>query len=190
MTEQPYSTVTEAVAVFSSEQQLEQAADELMSHGFDRADVSLLASEQAIIEKLGHRYRSVRELEDNPNVPTTAFVTEEGLGAAEGGIIGSLLYLPAVAGIAAVVASGGTLAAAIAAAVILGGVGGGLGTVLARLVGDQHGEKIASEIEHGGLLLFVRTPSPEMEEKAKDILSRAGGRDAHVHQIPSMALRG
>lgn len=185
----PYATVTEAVGIFSSEEQLEQTADELMSHGFDRADISLLASEEAIVEKLGHRYRSVRELEDNPEVPTTAFVTEEGLGAAEGGVIGSLLYLPAVAGVATVVASGGTLAAAIAAAVILGGVGGGLGGVLARVIGRQHGDKIAGEIERGGLLLFVRTPSAEMEGKAKDILARNGAQDVHVHNIPSIALR-
>lgn len=185
-----FVTVTEAVGVFSTEDALVQAADELMSHGFDRADVSLLASEETIVEKLGHRYRSVRELEDNPSVPTTAFITDEGLGAIEGGVIGGLFYLPALAGVVAVVASGGTLAAAIAAAAILGGVGGGVGGVLAGIIGRQHGDKIASEIEHGGLLLFVRTPNTEMEAKAMDILTAAGGRDVHIHNIPSMAVRG
>jgi hypothetical protein len=187
--ETPFSTVTEAVGVFSSEKELETAADELMSHGFDRADISLLASEEAVIEKLGHRYRSVRDIEDNPKIPTTAFLTEEGLGAAEGGVIGGLVYLPALAGVAVVVASGGTMAAAIAAAAILGGVGGGIGGVLARIIGQDHADRIEEQIEHGGLLLFVRTSSPEAEQTATDILTRNHARDVHLHAIPSFAGR-
>jgi len=187
--ESPFSTITEAVGVFSSEKELEAVADELMSHGFDRADVSLLASEEAVVEKLGHRYRSVRDIEDDPKIPTTAFVTEEGLGAAQGGVIGSLLYLPALAGVAVVVASGGTMAAAIAAAAILGGVGGGIGGVLARIIGNEHADRIEDQLEHGGLLLFVRTSTPEAEKAAVDILTRNGGRDVHLHAIPSFAKR-
>lgn len=185
----PFSTVTEAVGIFSSEKELEAVADDLMSNGFDRADISLLASEQAVIEKLGHRYRSVRDIEDNPKIPTVAFVTEEGLGAAQGGVIGSLLYLPALAGIAVVVASGGTMAAAIAAAAILGGVGGGVGGILARIIGNEHADRIEEQIEHGGLLFFVRTSTPEAEKKAVEILKRNNGRDVHLHAIPSFAGR-
>ncbi len=184
-----FSTVTEAVGVFSTEKELESVADELMSNGFDRADISLLASEDAVLEKLGHRYRSVRDIEDDPKVPTIAFVTEEGLGAAQGGVIGSLLYLPALAGVAAVVASGGTMAAAIAAAAVLGGVGGGVGAILARIIGKDHADKIEEQIEHGGLLLFVRTSSPAAEQSATEILARHNGRDVHLHAIPSFARR-
>ena len=88
MTEDPASEVREAVGVFPTEQALQAAIDDLESHGFDRAEISLLASEKAIEEKLGHRYEKVRELEDDPEVPRTCYVSRESLGAGEGSLIG------------------------------------------------------------------------------------------------------
>ena len=45
---------------------LETAAEELLASGFPRARISLLAGESAIVEKLGHKYEKVEELEDDP----------------------------------------------------------------------------------------------------------------------------
>lgn len=49
------ATLREAVAVFDSATALEQAIDTLLSHGFDRADLSLLAGESTVARELGHR---------------------------------------------------------------------------------------------------------------------------------------
>ena len=82
------TTLREAVGVFHDPGPLQEAIDELLSSGFDRAEISLLASERAIEAKLHHRYRKVAELEDDPRVPRTAYVSLELIGDAEGGLIG------------------------------------------------------------------------------------------------------
>lgn len=177
----------EAVGVFASAEALEAAIDDLMEHGFDRAEISLLASEAAVRRKLGHAYHSTRELEDAPSVPTIAYVSRDSVGAAEGSIFGALLYIGAIVASGAVVASGGGLAAAIAAAVVYGGAGGLLGAMAARLVGTAHAERIHEQVDQGGLLLWVRTGDTAREARALEILARQGGADVHVHGLPAPA---
>ena len=128
------TTLRETVAVFPDAASLEGAIDELLSSGFDRAELSLLASERAVDTKLGHRYRKVAELEDDPRVPRAAYVSLESIGDAEGGFIGGLVYIGAVLVGGAAVASGGTLAGAFLAAAMAGGAGGLFGSALAKLI--------------------------------------------------------
>ena len=68
--EQEARTVREAVGVFNRAEELQHAIDELLSSGFHRAELSLLASEQAVEEKLGHRYkkrwRTIRQCHGRP----------------------------------------------------------------------------------------------------------------------------
>ena len=102
---------TEAVGVFEDAASLQAAIDDLLTAGFDRAELSLLADEATVERKLGHAYAKPAELEDDPQVPRTAYVSTEARGDAQGGLIGALVYVGAVAAAGAVVASGGTLAA-------------------------------------------------------------------------------
>jgi len=178
-------TIREAVGYFESADLLQESIDELMSSGFDRAELSLLASEQAVEEKLGHRYQRVAELEDDATVPRRCDVSTESIGDAEGALTGALLYVGAVAAAGAIVASGGTLAAVIAGAAVAGGAGGLIGSVLARLVGDRHAHRLQEQLDHGGLLLWVRTRNAEREQRAADILKKHSSRDVHVHGIPT-----
>ena len=179
----PITTIREAVGVFHDPDSLQEAMDELFSSGFDRAELSLLAGEHAIEEKLGHRYRKVAELEDDPRVPRTAYVSIELIGDAEGGIIGGLMYVGAVVAGGAVVASGGTLAGAFLAAAMAGGVGGLFGSALAKLIDRHHADYLQRQLEKGGLLLWVRTRDLEHEQRAKRILERHSGEDVHVHEL-------
>lgn len=180
-------TIREAVAVFTDGKAFEAAIEELESSGFDRAEISLLASPAAIEEKLGHRYEKVQRLADDPEAPRGAYVATESVGAGEGGLISGLAYVPAVTAAGAVVASGGALAAAIGAAAAVGGAGAALGTVLARWLGSRHAENLQAQLERGGLLLWVRTRTAEREERAMDVLSRHGGKDVHIHDVPAPA---
>jgi len=184
-TGQPSETVREAVGVFATGDTFEAAVDDLMSSGFDRAELSLLASERTVEATLGHRYMKVSEVEDDAAVPRRAYVSTESVGDAEGGLVGALLYVGAVAAAGAIVASGGSLAAAIAGAVLAGGAGGVAGSMLAALVGDAHARRIQEQIDHGGLLLWVRTRDADREKRAVDILKRHSGRDVHVHALPA-----
>lgn len=176
-------TSTEAVGVFSTADDLQQAIDDLLNSGFDRAELSLLATEAAVDAKLGHAYRKVEALEDDPSVPRTCYVSPESVGDAEGALVGSLLYVGGLAAAGAVVASGGALAAAFGAAALVGGAGGMVGAALASLVGDSHARHLQEHLAHGGLLLWVRTRTTGHERLAMDILRRHSGRDAHVHAL-------
>ena len=128
----------EVVAVFHTAESLESAVDELLSSGFDRAEISLLASERAVEAKLGHRYQRTSELIDLDGVPRTAFVSSAAIGDAEGGLIGGLAYVGATVAAGVAVVAGGAIAATIAAAVVAGGAGGLVGVVLANWLGQHH----------------------------------------------------
>jgi len=176
-------TIREAVGYFGTAASLQEAIDELMSSGFDRAELSLLASGKTVEEKLGHKYRKVSELEDDAATPRCCYISTESIGAAEGALIGAPLYVGAVAAAGVIVASGGTLAAAITAATLAGGTGGLIGFVLAKLLGDHHAHHLQEQLDHGGLLLWVRTWDVAHEMRAIEILKKHSGRDAHVHSI-------
>ena len=90
-------TVREAVGVFHRPEDLQAAIDQLLESGFHRSALSLLASERAVEAKLRHRYRKVGPLADNPAVPRVAYLSPEAIGDAEGGLIGVLMYIGAVA---------------------------------------------------------------------------------------------
>src|SRR5215211_3171907 len=91
MSDQP-ETFREAVGVFTTVEDLQMAIDELLSSGFHRAELSLLAGEDAVNEKLGRSYTNVAAMADNPVIPRAAYVSTEAIGDAQGGIIGALAY--------------------------------------------------------------------------------------------------
>lgn len=181
------SSVREAVGVFQSEADLQAAIDDLLTHGFDRSEISLLASQDAVEAKLDHTFERVSELEDDPGVPTIAYTSKETIGDAEGVVIGGLLYVGAVAGIVAVVASGGAVASILAAGAIGGGAGAAVGSILANIIGRRHADHINDQLERGGLLLWVRTWNAGDEARATKILSVHSGADVHVHGLPDHA---
>jgi len=187
LTEQGTRTIPEAVGIFHRGEDLQAAIDELLSSGFHRSELSLLANEATAQEKLGNRYSSVSALADDPSVPRAAYVSLEAIGDAEGGLIGALVYVGAAAAAGVVVGSGGTLAAIIAAVVLAGGTGGVLGSVLAKWLGDHHASYLQKQIDRGGLLLWVRTRHSVDERRAVEILKRHSGGEVHVHALPAGA---
>jgi hypothetical protein len=176
--------VREVVGVFRDETALEGTIDDLLESGFDRAEISLLASEQAVGETLGHAYRKVAELEDDDEAVRVAYVSREDYGAAEGGLISGLVYVGALAGAGAIVASGGALGGALLAAALWGGAGGAVGLALARWLDRQRAQKLTEQLDKGGLLLWVRTANADEEKRALAILRKYGGEDVHVHALP------
>lgn len=181
-TDRDVSTVREAVGVFNDAKTLEDAIDRLLESGFDRADLSLLAAEHAIEEKLGHLYSKVNELEDEANAPRAAYISTNEVGDAEGAAIGTPMYIAAVTAAGLTVAAGGPLVAAITALAAGGGGGAVIGGLFARLIGKHHATYLERQLEHGGILLWVRTWTPEQEETAKKVLSEFSAHDVHVHE--------
>jgi hypothetical protein len=184
MAEKPAEMTREAVGVFHDLEGFRNAVDELTSSGFDRADLSLLASQDAVEQKLGTAYRRIEQVEGDATVPRAAYASDHSIAEARTGAIGGLAYIGAVAAAGIVVASGGGLAAAIAGAALAGGGGGLLGSIAAKFIGEKHAESLQGQLDKGGLLLWVNTRDADDEKRALDILRKNGAQDVHIHELP------
>lgn len=178
------TTVREAVCVFQDEAALQAAADELMASGFDRSHLSLLAGQKTVERRLGHKYDKVTEIEDDTAVPTLAYVGKDSRTEAEAAVISGLAYVGALSALGAIVATGGTMAVALTGAALAGGTGGAIGAMMSRFIEGHHARHLQDQLDHGGLLLWVRTPDAAREAKALEILARHSGEDVHVHDLP------
>ena len=173
MSESPEEHVTvinipEAVGVFDTFEDQQAAFYDLRAVGFHHSDISLLGTEEALTDKLGKAYWRAPELEDDPRAPRASFVSEEAIGELEGAI-------------AAMLGPASTLAASIAAIAIGGSPAAVIGTLLARRVGKHHSDYYAKQLEHGGILMWVRTRDKEREDLAVKIMKEHSGSDVHVH---------
>ena len=178
-------TIREAVGVFHSEKDFQSAVDDLLTHGFDRSDLSLLAGRKTVSEKLGQVYTQVSELEDDPQAPRALFVERDSVVEAKAGAIGGLAYVGAMAAVGGIVASGGALGWAIVGALVFGSGGGALGAWLSRRIGKERALSVEDQLAKGGLLLWVRVRNADRETSAVDIMKRNSGDDVHVHDLPS-----
>ena len=187
MSAEQKQSIHEVVGIFHSSADLQAAIDDLLTAGFDRAELSFLASARTIEDKLGHAYRKTSEIADDPATPRAAYVSTEAIGGAEGGLIGGLVYVGAIVAAGAVVVSEGPLAAAFAAAAIAGGAGGFIGTLLARIVGRHHANYLQEQIDKGGLLLWVHARDADHERRSIAILRAHCGDNVHVHETATVA---
>jgi uncharacterized membrane protein YfcA len=176
-----YIDVPEAVGVFASSDTLQAAMDDLLITGFSRFDISVLASEEAATRKLKKSLWRSKELEDHPEAPRKAFVSEEAVGSLEGAVSGAFIYLGSMIAMMAMLNPASTLAASVAAALIGGSPGAVVGALLARRIGQRHRDYYANQIERGGILLWVRCATPEKERLAVEIMKGHSGQDVHVH---------
>jgi len=149
--------------------------------GFSRYDISLLGGKQAMEEKLGSAYWRAADLEDNPDAPRAAFVSEEAIGELEGAVAGGFFFLGSAIAMAAMLTSVSTMGASIAAIAIGGGPTAIIGAFLARRLGKHHKDYYADQIRNGGILLWVRTVDKDKQDLAVKIMKGHSGRDVHVH---------
>jgi hypothetical protein len=172
--------VREAVAVFHSANDLQNAIDALLRSGFHRAALSLLANEAEVVSKLGHVYHKTGDLVADPAVARAAYVSPEAVGDGQGAIIAALMYVAAGVLMGPVAAARGSFASLAAAAALGGGAAGLLGSWLAKLIGDRHAKRVEEHLNRGGLLLWVRTWNRDQEHRAVRILEHCSGEDVHI----------
>src|SRR5437667_597809 len=177
--------VREAGGVFQDAGSLQAAVDELLLNGFDRSTLSLMATSDTVERELGHRYRRVEEMADDPNAPHVAYVGVDSPVTGQGAAAAALAYIGACGAAATVVASGGALAVAIAAALVAGASGGMIGAGIARFIDHYHARRLQDQLERGGILLWVRTIDEHCERLACDILERNGATNVHIHSLPA-----
>jgi hypothetical protein len=170
----------EIVGLFHSQEELERAISWLTSSGWHRAELSLLAQQTLLTPD--RLEEETEELADDPSAERQAPVTDTDvrqgrtLAAGTAGVAAALL-----ASGATIMTGGGALAAILGAAVAGGGAGG-LVEALGRRVGSQRDQFLQEQLEHGGILLWVKLNRPEDEATARDIMARSGATDIHLHE--------
>lgn len=174
----------EAVGAFGSEHALQAVIDDLLSNGFDRADLSLLASINSIASPPAGGRDPVRKLGEDPDLRTMPFISKDSISEAEGAVFSGFFYVGALAALVPVVVSGGALAAALLAVGLGGAAGGAIGAILACVIGEHHAKVIETQLDDGGLVLWVRTTNSADEQRAIDILTRHSAFDVHLHDLP------
>lgn len=154
------------IGLFPSQQAADRAVDDLISHGFSRSDISVVASESAL---------SSREITPNiTTLPQTGANVETGRDAAIGGIAGFLLGLAALAipGVGPIIAAG-PLAAGLTGAAAGAATGGLVGALGRHGVPEERAHEYSDAIRSGRLMVTVHT-TPDRVDNAADILDRHG----------------
>lgn len=152
--------VREVVALFTTRADFERAVAALLESGFERSDLSVLASHTSL------------EAAD----PKTAKPRDEALT----GLVGELKYaFPlTTAGLIAIV--GGPIEAALAALVAAGLGGVAIKDYLDELTSHPKTDEFTRALEAGGVILWVTVGTPESELRASAILEREGGGNVHL----------
>ncbi|MBP2232322.1 hypothetical protein J2847_005647 [Azospirillum agricola] len=179
----PRGSVREAVAVFDSRDSLQQAIDDLTMAGFQRHELSLLANDQTIRDRLGHVPQQVEDLAHDPDAPRQSFVSPEDIGSGKGVAVGFPAYVGAILATGAVLATGGTALAAAAAAAAAGVGSGAAGSYLSQWLTDKRNEPMLQHLDKGGILLWVNIGDAARERAAVEILNRHAVRPAEVHEV-------
>lgn len=171
----------EVVGLFSDPHAMEAGVQDLLVNGFDHGDLSILASEQTVRERLGHRLDDTLAAADDPAVPRRAWVEPESRMEGRGALASVLGYFGAVTALGLTFATGGAAAVAIGAALVGAGAGAGLGVGLGKMFDQRLAREFERQVERGGILVWARCHDEEGEARAIDILTRHGAHHAHAH---------
>lgn len=171
----------EAVGVFADQAMLDRTMRELLGAGFDRANLSLLGPNGTVRHAQAWGYPDTHLAEDDPGAPRAVWIEPESRAEGRSALAGVLAYLGAVGGLAISVgsASSVTLAATAAGAGVLGSLGFGLG----RLLDGRLADGLRANLDHGGIVVWVKVMDDTQASQAGDLLRKNGAQDVHIHHI-------
>lgn len=172
----------EVVGVATDFEMLEQAVNDLTIAGFDRSDIDLMASYEAVRNKLSEAYRVSVGAVEPPQGARRAIVTRDDKSTTTALVFGTLLTVGAMGASLPILASGGALALAMAAAAGGGLVSAGIAKILRDRI-TRAAPDLESELANQGLILVVRVKSAENECKAQEIMLSCNLRDVHTHEV-------
>jgi hypothetical protein len=156
-----FPVIREAVASFPDREHFRNAVSALLAAGFDRTDLSVLASHDSLA--------------------VTEAGTENGTGLLSVGLSDEIKYIAPLTVAGIIVLSGGPIAIALAALVGAGLGGAALKELFDDYTAARHSEDFAAALKAGAALLWVRCRDPDSELAATRILEEAGGHHVHVH---------
>jgi hypothetical protein len=178
------SGVREAVGVFMDADDLKRAGQELLTAGFEREALGLLASKEAVETSLGDLYTRANALAGRPGAPQMALVRHEAVGSTLHAWLGSLSLAGTTAVGAVVVASSAVLGGALLAATAGVAAVGAIGALMAAIIHESDAEHLQEQLDHGRLLLFARTDTADQEQRAVRILSGNNSVEAKGYDVP------
>ena len=165
-------TRNETVGVFHDLPALQKTAEDLEEAGFKHSDLSLLATERTIEDKLGHVYRKVEDIDNDPDMPPLAYTAPTPIGNAEGVLVGAPMYAAAFGAAVVMIAAGGPIAPTFAAIVGAVGIGAAAGGVVAAMIGKNYSGASPDQADDHGLSLWVQSPDHTKENPSKLLLPR------------------
>jgi hypothetical protein len=176
--------VREVAGVFHSRKRLNDAIQELLVAGFDRADIDVMAGLDAVGRRHGFAHVAPEELPDIPQVPRRPVIAPEDVTLTWAMTVGIFVFVGAAIGALIVIMSGGSTLSSILAAVLGAVLGGGLTAwFMARMARRAEDEAMEAQTAAHGIVLWARVHSDKQEDDARCILERNDGRAVRVHEI-------
>jgi hypothetical protein len=176
--------VREVVGTVHSLEEIDALVDRLTTSGFDRGDISLMASHDAVVRKLRAVYRDPVEIAEAPGLPRRDLMTRDDVASVSAVVFGTLVSVGALGAAVPIIASGGALAAIAGAALTGGAAATAIGKVIRdRIVKGLDAATLENDLLHGGLVVFVRARDPEREGEAIAIMRDCGASNVHVHEV-------
>jgi hypothetical protein len=151
---------TEVVGRFAAREPFKTAVEALLAAGFERSDLSVLDSHDALSAAEGRNEAWRRTL---------------------AGLVGEAKYLEPITAAGLILLASGAIGASVAGAIAAGLGGMAAFELLGEIRATPHTREFATALEHGAVLLWVRAETPERQRLARDILTRNAAADVHVH---------
>lgn len=180
----PAARLREAVAVFDDPDCLDGAVSELQQRGFSRADLSTVCDARTLEAKLGRACDDVQEIEDDPRVPRSVFVSKASVGDAEGALVGVAVYIGAILAAGTTAAAGAGMVTIVVAVAITAAIFGAIGYALMQRLDRRYTETLQAQMKRGGIVLWVNLHSENQEREALQVLSACSAKRIHVHEVP------
>ena len=174
----------EVTGVFHSRKALDDAAQDLLSSGFDRADIDVSASPDEQQRRLNYQAIPAADLADIPAAARRPYVGGDdrlGLEVVTASVVGCVVALV----VAFYLVSREMTPPSVILVSVLSGIVAAAAVIrpLRRVMQRDRARGLEPVAEWEGLLIWVRVQSPEKEALAQEILLRHGGEAVHIHEI-------
>lgn len=180
----------EVLGYFHNATAFETAVAAVEAAGTPRDAINMMASHDAVQDKLPQHFRQGAEIDTDLHRPQPIYWDRDEIAADQRIAVGLPVYIGGLGAGLAVVATGGTLA--LAALIAAGGAaaGAGLGTLLARYIGKHHAEFLAEQLAMGALAVTVEVADDRQEEHITTLLRENGAESVQVHRLEHVDLHG
>ncbi|MBL4543596.1 MAG: hypothetical protein JKP97_17680 [Rhodobacteraceae bacterium] len=175
--------VREVLGYFHNADAFESAVAAVEEVGIRRDAINLMASHDAVREKLRGHFTAVGEISENEILPQPIYWDRHEIDADKRIAIGLPVYIGGLGAGLAVVATGGTLAFAALLGAAGATAGAGIGRLIARHIGRHHAELLEDQLAKGALVATVEVSGELQENRVTKIMESHGADKVRAHTI-------